>query len=55
MSLFQNLDLPEVQTDVEKSLNNVIKANGLRLGLGLFVVIVLAIVIALAIAKRFAK
>lgn len=55
MSLFGNLNLPEVQTDVEVSLNNVIKANALRLGLGLFVVIVLAIVIALAISKRFTK
>jgi hypothetical protein len=55
MSLFGNVQLPEVQTDVEMSLNNVIRANGLRLGLGLFVVIVVAIVIANGISNRFFK
>lgn len=57
-SLLQNLgieQLPEIKTDVGSDLDAVIRANGARLGIGMFIIIVLAILLALWIAKKVIK
>ena len=57
-TLLQNLglaQLPEIKTDVGSDLDAVIRANGARLGIGMFVIIVLAILLALFLAKRLIK
>jgi hypothetical protein len=57
-TLLQSLgiaQLPEIKTDVGSDLDAVIRANGARLGIGMFVIIVLAILLALFLAKRLIK
>lgn len=51
--MFDNVNLPEIQTDVETDLNASLKANLLPLGAVIFVAMLLAFVLGSIIAKKF--